>query len=112
MPEPDKPEPDKPTRKPFKFLSLPPDFCPTYCSLDEACSYARHGRWYGHQKIRKGRWRTLKDGRRTVVVFASVLEDMERLQAASAASDAAPDTGKRRVGRPRKPIDAQPQAAR
>jgi hypothetical protein len=40
-------------RKPFVFLHLPPDFCPKYSTLDEACSYARHGRWQGHQKIRR-----------------------------------------------------------
>ena len=31
-------------RKPFVYLHLPPDFCPMYSTLDEACSYARHGR--------------------------------------------------------------------
>ncbi len=102
--------PDKPVRKPkpFKFLPLPPDFSPAYCTIEEACSYARHERWYAHQKINDGRWRTFKDGRRTVVVFASVIEDTERLRAAS---NAPPDTGKRQPGRPRK-ADAQPQAER
>lgn len=86
--------PERSERKPFTYIHLPPDFCPKYSTLDEACSYARHGRWHGHQKIKAGRWKVFKDGRRTVVVFASVVADEERLMAASEV--------KRRPGRPRK----------
>lgn len=70
-------------RRPFTYIHLPMDFSPKYCSLDEACSYARHGRWQGHQKIKEGRWKSFKDGRRRVIEFASVIADEERLKAAS-----------------------------
>jgi hypothetical protein len=89
-------------RKPFTFLHLPMDFSPRYCSLAEACSYARHGLWQGHQKIKAGRWRAFKDGRRTIIEFASVIADEERLKAASAPPE------KRPPGRPRK---TKPEAA-
>lgn len=94
--------------KPFKYISLPADFAPKFCSFDEACSYARHGRWHGHMKVREGRWKVFKDGRRTIVVFASVVEDEERLIAESRAKPPAPEPEetvaaitKRRPGRPR-----------
>lgn len=88
-------------RKPFTFIHLPPDFCPKFCSLDEACSYARHGRWQGHQKIKQGRWKSFKDGRRRVIIFGSVIADEERLIAASAPPQ------KRPPGRPK----TKPEAA-
>ena len=80
--------------KPLTFIHLPPDFCPAICTFEEACSYARHSRWVGHQKVREGRWRVFKDGKLTKVEFASVLEDTARLRAASA------KPRKRSVGRP------------
>lgn len=46
--------------KPYKYIPLPPDFCPAICTFDEACSYARHSRWTGHQKVKEGRWRTFR----------------------------------------------------
>ena len=72
-------ESKQPKRKPFTFIHLAPDFCSTYCSFAEACSFARDGRWMGHKKIREGRWRAFKDGKLRKVEFASALEDTERL---------------------------------
>jgi hypothetical protein len=94
--------------KPLVFLNLPPDFCPTYCTLAEACSYARHGRWQGHQKIKDKRWRSFKDGRRRVIEFASVIEDEERLKVATSAK--AESAAKRPRGRPKTPKPEQPSA--
>jgi hypothetical protein len=99
-----KPKP-KPRRK---FLPLPPDFCPVDATVDEVASFRREGRWMVFKKIREGRYDSYLDNRVRKIVFASVLADRER---AIAASNAPPDTGKRRVGRQRKP-DAQPHAAR
>jgi len=70
--------------KPYKYIPLPPDFCPAVCTFDEACSYARHGRWKGFKKAKAGRWRTFKDGKNRNVEFASVLEDEARPKAESA----------------------------
>lgn len=96
-------------RKPFTYIHLPMDFSPKYCTLDEACSYARHGRWQGHQKIKRGRWRSFKDGRRRVIEFASVIEDEERLKAEGQPVE--PVSAKRAVGRPKKPKPEQSAAA-
>lgn len=87
--------------KPYKYIPLPPDFCPAICTFDEACSYARHSRWTGHQKVKEGRWRTFRDGRLRKVIFASVLEDMERTMAIG--SDKIEPVIKRKRGRPPKP---------
>jgi hypothetical protein len=104
-----------PKRKPFTYIHLPPDFAPKYCTLDEACSYARHARWHGHMRIKQGRWRAFKDGRRTVIEFDSVVEDEERLQAENGIRPkAALVVKKTPVGRPHKPkpkIDAPAHAA-
>ena len=105
--------------KPLEYISLPADFAPKFCSFDEACSYARHGRWHGHMKVREGRWKVFKDGRRTIVVFASVVEDEERLIAESRAKPPAPEPEetvaaitKRRPGRPRQKARARGDARR
>jgi hypothetical protein len=95
-------------RKPRpKYISLPPDFCPVNCTFDEACSYARHSRWQGHVKVRAGRWEVFKDGRKTIVIFASVLADEARMKAASAPVK---EPAKRPVGRPRKSESAAASA--
>lgn len=85
---PKKPSENDKTRKPnlSKLPPLPPDFCPVYCTIDEACRFCRHGRWIGFEKIRVGRWRTFKDGRHRLVEFASVMEDIQRLKLEVAAS--------------------------
>ena len=93
-------------RKPFAYLHLPMDFCPKYCTLDEACSYARHKRWQGHYKIKTGRWKAFKDGRRTIIEFASVIEDEERLKAGGRPVE---PVQKNPPGRPRK--HPKPEAA-
>ena len=98
-------------RKPKpKYIPLPPDFCPVYCTFDEACSYARHGRWQGHVKVKAGRWRVFKDGRKTIVIFASVLEDTERLKAEGGIEPVEPSV-KRRPGRPKRSDYARAGAA-
>jgi hypothetical protein len=99
-------------RKPFTYIHLPPDFCPKYSTLREACSYARHGLWQGHEKIKQGRWKAFKDGRRTVIVFASVIADEERLIAGGKHPEPVePVVEKRRPGRPRKSETATATAA-
>lgn len=97
-----KSKPKPRTYKPFTYLHLPPDFCPKYATLSEACSYARHGLWQGHAKIKQGRWKAFKDGRRTVIVFASVIEDEERLMVESGVEPPPAPVEKRRPGRPKK----------
>ena len=92
-------------RKPFTFIHLPADFSPKYCSLPEACSYARHGLWQGHAKIKQGRWKSFRDGRRRVIIFASVIADEEQLIAASAPPE------KRPPGRPKTKPEATASAA-
>jgi hypothetical protein len=84
-----------------KYLSLPAGFSPVYATVDEVCAYARQSRWTTFQKIRKGRYRTFKDGRIRKVVFASVLADMERLMAGGDGKPLDP-VDKRRPGRPKK----------
>jgi hypothetical protein len=97
--------PVKPKPKPRRtFLPLPPDFCPVDATVDEVASFRREGRWMVFKKIREGRYESYLEGRIRKIIFASVLEDRER---AIAASNAPPDTGKRRVGRP--PKDAAQQ---
>jgi hypothetical protein len=93
--------------KPYRFIHLPPDFSPKNATFDEACSYARHSRWMGHQKVREGRWRVFKDGRKTIVEFASVLEDEERLKAKTGAKPPEPKP-KRPPGRPKTKVGAEP----
>jgi hypothetical protein len=99
-------------RKPKpKYIPLPADFCPKNATFDEACSYAKHSRWMGHQKVRQGRWRVFKDGRKTIVEFASVLEDEARLKAETgvkASTNAQPPepVTKRRPGRPKAKTEA------
>jgi hypothetical protein len=84
--------------KQYKFVPLPPDFHPTFCTFDEACSYARCSRWTGNEKVKLNRWKTFKDGRIRKVIFASVVEDMDRTMAEGLAAEAEPT--KRPVGRP------------
>ena len=90
---------DKPKRKPkpYRYVSLPPNFHPVICTFDEACSYARCARWTGYQRVKEGRWRTFRDGRIRKVEFASVVEDMERVMAEGREEP----VGKRPVGRPK-----------
>ena len=94
--------------KPYKFLPLPPGFAPTYCTVDEACAYARCSRWTGFQRIRQRRWLAFKDGPDYQDRIDTVVEDMKRTKAESRVAS----TGKRRPGRPRKHHpEEQPQTA-
>ena len=88
----------------YKFIPLPPDFHPVDATVDEVASFRRESRWTVFAKIRSRAYDSYLDGRIRKIVFASVLADRER---AIAESNAPPDTGKRRPGRPRKP-DAPP----
>jgi hypothetical protein len=97
-----------PKPKPYKFLPLPPDFCPVDVTVDEVASFRREARWTVFAKIRSGAYESYLDGRIRKIVFASVLADRER---AIAESNAPPDTGKRRVGRPKKQESSSASAA-
>jgi hypothetical protein len=98
--------------KPYRYIPLPPDFSPVICTFEEACSYARCGRWTGHHRVKDGRWRSCKDGRMRRIVFASVVEDTERLIAAGGEQlePVEPVVEKRRPGRPRKAESATASA--
>jgi hypothetical protein len=93
--------PEPKTEPLYKFLPLPPGFAPLVCTIEEARSYDRCSRWTAHQKLRQGRRRFFKDGRITKVIFASVVEDMERTMADGGGRPIEP-VEKRRPGRPRK----------
>jgi hypothetical protein len=81
-----------------KFLSLPADFNPVDCTVDEAASYRRESRWTVFKKIREGVYQSYLDGRVRKIVFSSVRADRERAMGASL-------TGKRKPGRPRNDAD-------
>jgi hypothetical protein len=81
-----------------KWLDLPSTFNPIDCTVDEAASFRRESRRTTHEKIKDGRYESYLEGRIRKIVFASVLAHRER---AIAESRKPPETGKRRVGRPR-----------
>ena len=89
-------------------LFLPPGFNPKFATFGEACAYARVCRYTGYQRVADGRWKSFKDGGRHMVEFASVVEDLERMQAAGAVQVKRPE--KRPVGRPKK-IKSEAEAA-
>jgi hypothetical protein len=86
----------------YKFLSLPPDFDPIDCTVDEAASWRRESRWSVHKKVREGAYQSYLDGRIRKIIFASMKADRERAMSAAL-------TGKRKPGRPRR---TQPEAAK
>lgn len=102
----------KPQPKPklYRFLPLPPDFNPEYCTMAEGCSYAKCSIWTGFKKLRERRWRAVKDGRINKLIFASIKADMAALPERAAGSP--PTSTKRPVGRPKriKP-EQEPSAA-
>ena len=67
-------------RKPksFKFLPLPPDFCPVDATVEEVASFRRESIWTTFEKIKDGRYDAYLDGRVRKIVFASVLADRDR----------------------------------
>jgi hypothetical protein len=75
---------DKNKRRSPKTIFLPPGFNPKFSTFNEACAYARICRFTGYQRVADGRWRSFKDGGRHMVEFASVTEDLERMQAGGA----------------------------
>jgi hypothetical protein len=83
-----------------RTIFLPPGFNPKFATFNEACAYARICRYTGYQRVADGRWETFKDGGRHMVVFASVLADLEAKQVTGAVQVKRPE--KRPVGRPRK----------
>jgi hypothetical protein len=91
-------------RKQSKFLYLPPDFNPLDATREEVASFRRESLTSVNEKIKDGRYQSYLEGRIRKIVFASVLADRER---AIAASLKPPSPGKRPVGRPRKPREAQ-----
>jgi hypothetical protein len=64
--------------KPFKFLPLPPDFCPVDATVEEVASFPRESIWTTFEKIRSGAYDAYLDRRVRKVVFASVLADRDR----------------------------------
>jgi hypothetical protein len=68
--------------KPFKFLSLPENFCPTDATVEEVASFRRESVWTVFEKIRDGRYDAYLDGRVRKIIFASVLADRDRAIAA------------------------------
>jgi hypothetical protein len=107
--------------KPFKFLSLPENFCPIDATVEEVASFRRESVWTMFEKIRDGRCDAYLDGRGRKIIFASVLADRDRAIAAgrykksaaalkALASRKPPE--KRPVGRPRKsPAETAPASA-
>jgi hypothetical protein len=87
-----------------KFVDLPAGLAPPDLTVDEVAAFRRESRWTVHKKVREGVYRSYRDGRIRKIVFQSVVEDRERAIAASG------KTGKKPVGRPRKPPE-HPQAA-
>jgi hypothetical protein len=76
------------------WLNLPEGFNPVDCTIDEAASFRRESRWETHRKMREGIYRFYKEGRRTKIIFASVLADRDRALRDGVA--------KRQPGRPKK----------
>jgi hypothetical protein len=89
-----------PSRQSPRDIFLPPGFNPKYATFTEACAYARVCRYTGYQRVADGRWRSFKDGGRHMVVFSTVVADLERQQAASPTVVKRPE--KKKPGRPRK----------
>jgi hypothetical protein len=105
----------KPKRKPkpYRYIPLPPDFCPIDATVDEVASFRREGRWTVFVKIRDGRYESYRDGRIRKIIFASVLADRERTIAAGRKQPepVEPVVKKKPVGRPRKPKTEAPAHA-
>jgi hypothetical protein len=100
-------DPRRQSRSNYRWITLPPDFNPIDCTVDEVASWRRESRWTTHKKIREGVYESFLDGRIRKIVFASVVADRERAIAASRNP-----TGKRKPGGQRKPRpEEHPQAA-
>jgi hypothetical protein len=99
-------DPRRQSRSNYRWITLPPDFNPIDCTVNEAASWRRESRWTTHKKIREGVYESFLDGRVRKIVFATVVADRERAIAASRNP-----TGKRKPGRPRRrPEDQTSQA--
>jgi hypothetical protein len=101
MPQPKKP---KKAKKLYRFMPLPPGFCPVDATIEEVASFRREGRWTVHQKIRTGVYQSYLDGRIRKIIFASVLADRARTiaEAGGKKKPAVKQPEKRKPGRPRK----------
>jgi hypothetical protein len=98
---------DKREKRDKVWANLPNDFEPLDCTVAEASAFRRESIWTTFRKIREGVYESYLDGRVRKIVFASVKADRDRMLAESRNP---PDTGKRRVGRPRKDAAQQPRA--
>jgi hypothetical protein len=91
------------------WVNLPRDFNPLDCTVAEASSFRRESIWTTFRKIREGIYESYLDGRVRKIVFASVKADRDRMLAAS---HTPPEpTGKRKVGRPKRPTPESSVAA-
>ena len=86
----------------YRFLPIPPDFNPKYCTIAEACSFAKCSPWTAYQRLRQGRWKAVKDGRVNKIIFASIKADMAALPERPQGAPSRRPPEKRPVGRPRK----------
>jgi hypothetical protein len=89
----------KPRRTASKFLILPPGFCPVDATREEVASFRRESLTTVNEKCKDGRYESYLEGRIRKIILSSVLADRQR---SIDASREPPETGKRRVGRPRK----------
>ena len=89
-----------------RFVDLPAGLAPPDLTVDEVCAFRRESRWTVFRKLREGTYASYLDGRIRKIVFDSVKADRERAFSGAplgkSAISAAP-TGKRKIGRPRKP---------
>jgi hypothetical protein len=65
-------------RKQKPPLYLPHDFHPIDCSIAEAAAFRHESLWTTHKKMKEGKYKFYKEGRRTKIIFAKVLADRDR----------------------------------
>ena len=99
-------DPRRQSRSNYRWITLPPDFNPIDCTVDEAASWRRESRWTTHKKIREGVYESFLDGRIRKIVFASVVADRE----AAIARSKNPFGKRRPGGQLRKPCPEEEQA--
>ena len=86
---------------------LPADFNPAYATPDDIVAYARISRRTVERKMRDGTYESfLISANKRVIVFQSVLDDIERRRALGAQFDRPLPPGKGARGRRRKTVEA------
>jgi hypothetical protein len=85
-----------PSRK-SRYVDLPAGMMPPDLTVDEVSAFRRESRWNVFKKVREGIYESYLDGRIRKIVFSSVLADRARAMGMVAG-------GKRRPGRPAKPL--------